>query len=202
MVVGHDPRLSESDTIARYAFFADLYLSPISSKPSERAKYKLAESVFSYLGHITSFRYRLSDYVLTNLCNEALPRPPKDKVVLIPRNAAERGIEDLRAIIKDSQIETIFAMSQQVNFWLQELGSCQAIDEFLEAAEPTQRGIDHDPPFYEPSGDRAFQLICGNRLECEGIPLYPILHVTQWPLKGNVEKAYAKCYESLVSEFK
>lgn len=47
LVIGHDPRLQKSNTIAEYCFFADYFFRPLPKSPSELRKYKLAESLFS-----------------------------------------------------------------------------------------------------------------------------------------------------------
>lgn len=49
LLVGHDPRLQNSNTIANYALFADYYFKPISNIQSEKRKYGLAKSSFEYI---------------------------------------------------------------------------------------------------------------------------------------------------------
>ena len=46
LVIGHDPRLQETATIADYCFFADYYFQPKPEKKNELRKYGLAESLF------------------------------------------------------------------------------------------------------------------------------------------------------------
>ena len=46
LVIGHDPGLQRSSTIADYCFFADYYFRPKPSHASELSKYKLDESLF------------------------------------------------------------------------------------------------------------------------------------------------------------
>ena len=67
LVIGRDPRLQRSDTLARYAFFGDYYFRPVPRQRNELAKYQLAEAVFSYVAHLASHRYTADQTVLTNL---------------------------------------------------------------------------------------------------------------------------------------
>jgi hypothetical protein len=189
--------------MAEAPFFADYYLRPVPAQPSESAKYKLADALFHYVGHITSFRYAASDVVITNLCNSPLPHAPRGKIVLIPIEEARAGVEHLRRILKEAEIQLILAMSEQVNYWLQELGFCEANNEYLKRASPKAKGVNSDPPYYEPKSPGAFRLICGRRhLALEGIPLFPIVHVKNWPLRGAFVKAYGRTYVQMISELK
>jgi hypothetical protein len=180
--------------MAEAPFFADYYLRPVPAQPSESAKYKLAEALFHYVGYLTSFRYAASDVVTTNLCNSPLPHAPRGKIVLIPIEEARSGVEHLQLIL---------AMSEQVNYWLQELGFCEANKEYLKRASPKTKGVNSDPPYYEAKSPGAFRLICGRRhLALEGIPLFPIVHVKNWPLRGAFVKAYGRAYVQLISDLK
>ena len=202
MVIGHDPRLQRSNTQAQYAFFGDYYFRPIPRQRSELAKYRLAEKVFSCAAHMTSHRYTAEQLVLTNLCNKMLPRPPAKRTVLIPQEEAQEGIAAIRDILAHSQVELIFAMSEQVNYWLQRLGFYAPVPEFLRRAEPAPRGLLHEPPYYTPKQGSAFQLICGRRYTVGDAHLVPILHVKNWPLRGRFKRAYAQAYERLINGLK
>ena len=203
LVIGHDPRLRESDTLAQYAFFADLFFRPVPTKRSELAKYGLARAIYAYIGELTSYRYTANQLLLTNLCNVHLPHAPKGRVVLIPEDQAKRGLSDIRGLIDRAKIEVIFAMSEQVNYWLQALGFCVARTDFLQRAEPKPRGRESTSPFYEPKVAKSFQLIAFRRHDTHvGIPLYPIVHVRSWPLRGPFEKAYGRLYSACISELK
>jgi hypothetical protein len=202
MVIGHDPRLRRSNTQAQHAFFGDYYFRPIPRQASERAKYQLAERVFSCAAQLTSHRYTADQLVLTNLCNKMLARPPARHTVLIPQEEAQVGIAAIRDILAHSQVELIFAMSEQVNYWLQRLGFYEAVPEFVRRAEPAARGLTHDPPFFSPRQTGGFQLICGRHYAVGDAQLYPILHVKNWPLRGVFKKAYAQAYDRLINALK
>lgn len=203
LVIGHDPRLQESDTQAVNAFFANYYFKPIPTKKNELAKYELAKAVFDYIYHLTSYKYPAEQLVLTNLCNVGLPHAPKGKTVLIPEAEARAGIIAIRNILSQSKIEIIFAMSTQVNYWLQKLGFYPAISEFLKRAEPKLNGMSHEPPYYEPKGKGPFPLICGKQYSTEdNRSVFPVLHVKNWPLEGSFAKTYSKAYEGCLNTLK
>lgn len=202
LVIGHDPRLQESNTQAEYAFFADYFFRPIPTRKSELAKYHLAEAAFSYIGHLTSYKYPADQLVLTNLCNVGLPHAPAGKMVLIPEQEAQTGINAIHNLLNQSNIEIIFAMSAQVNYWLQKLGFYPSVSDFLNKAEPKPKGISNKPPYYEPQQSKAFQLICGQCYTDGSRKVFPILHVKNWPLRGAFAKAYSKAYENCVNQLK
>ena len=203
LVIGHDPRLRDSDAMAHHAFFADKFFGPIPARRSDLAKYGLASSTYAYIAELTSYRYTASQLLLTNLCNAHLLHAPKGKVVLIPKHLAEQGLADIGRLISLANIEAVFAMSEQVNYWLQALGFCVPHTEFLRRSEPKPRGINSTPPYYEPQAPKAFQLISFRRQETTiGFPLYPIVHVRSWPLRGPFQKAYGRLYSACVSELK
>jgi hypothetical protein len=203
LVIGHDPRLRDSGALAQHALFADLFFQPVPGRASEHAKYELANAVFAYIGELTSYRYTARQLVLTNLCNGHLPHAPKGHVVFIPEKLAAQGLAEIRHLIRKARIELIFAMSEQVNYWLQALGFCTPKGDYLHKSAPKERGMNDKPPFYEPRAPRAFQSIAFRRHETDlGIPLYPIIHVRSWPLKGPFQKAYGRLYSNCVSELK
>ena len=203
LVIGHDPRLRDSDALANHAFFADLFFKPIPARGSELAKYGLAKAIYSYIGELTSYRYTASQMVLTNLCNDHLPHAPKGRVVLIHEAEAKRGLADIRRLISLARFELVFAMSEQVNYWLHALGFCVSRGGFLLKSAPKERGVQHNPPYYEPKEPRAFQSIAYLRHETTaGIPVYPIVHVRSWPLRGPFQKAYGRQYANCISELK
>ena len=96
----------------------------------------------------------------------------------------------------------MFAMSEQVNCWLHRLRFCTLVPEFLRRAEPTPKGLAHQPPYYAPQQSGAFQLICGRRYTVGDAALFPILHVKNWPLRGRFKQAYAAAYERLINSLK
>jgi hypothetical protein len=199
LVIGHDPRLRRSDTRAGYAFFGDYHFRPPPPQKSELRKRELASAVYDYIGYLTSGLYRPEEIILTNLCNQPLPHAPRGKVVYIPEQVAAAGIDDIRQLIASSKAELIFAMSQQVNYWLQALDFYSPIPAYLERAAPAERGRLNQPPYYQPRKDHAFPLICGQLHEAAGCRLFPIPHVRSWPLNGAFSAAYsqplARCAE-------
>ncbi len=195
-VIGHDPRLQNSRTIAEYAFFANYYFE---FPGSMNAKCKLAKSVFDYITYLTAGRYSLDQILLTNLCNTELPRPGNGKTVYISESDAKRGLNEIQNLLSKSSIELIFAMSMQVNYWLQKLKFYPTVSEFLAAAKPSDKGIAHDPPYYKPVLNyKWFVLICGKQYRTnDGRKLIPIHHVKRWP--GAIHsKQYFKNYEECV----
>lgn len=203
LVIGHDPRLKESDTLASCPFFADYYFKPMPTQQSERAKYELAQAVFEYVGHLISYKYSATQIVVSNLCNTGLPHAPKGKTVYIPEIEARKGINAIQDILDRSSVTTIFAMSAQVNYWLQKLTFYPSIPQFVSSAEPKVKGINHNPPYYEPTRGRAFTHICGKRYTTnDGRNIFPILHITNWPLQGRFAKTYGKAYETCIDVLK
>ena len=203
LVVGHDRRLQRSPTEASAPFFADYYLRAVPTQRSELAKYKLAEALFGYIGAITSFRFPLRTVAVTNLCNSSLPPAPAGKTVFIPPEEARAGIDHIRNVLGQAQVQVIFAMSEQVNYWLHELRFCEPNEEFLRRAAPKVKGTQSTTPYYEPSRPGAFRLICGTRhASSEGVCLYPVVHVKNWPLNAIFSRAYSASYARMISELK
>lgn len=197
MVIGHDPGLQKSPTIADYCFFADYYFQPKPSSSRELSKYKLAEALFSYIKDLTGGQFSDDKVLITNLCNEALPKSPGSKTNYIPPEEAEAGLKEIRDLLDDSKVGLIFAMSQQVNYWLQKLGFYNTNTGFLEKAKPTKMGADYMPRYYSPVKSGVFKDICGNKYMADNqYYLFPILHVKNYPLEGNFlayEENYSNC---------
>lgn len=200
LVIGHDPRLRGPDTIAEYCFFADYFFRPIPKNKPELAKYELAQAVFSYVGWLTSYNYLASEFMLTNLCNRALEHAPEGKTVYIPEIDARQGIATVRALLAESQIKLIISMSQQVNFWLQKLGLYFSTTIYLEKSEPKIKGI--EAGYYEPIGKSPFLDICGKKYYVDNIPIFPVLHVKQFPFRGPIKANYEKAHYACISEIK
>jgi len=179
LVIGHDPRLQESNTHANYAFFADYYLRPAPTRRNELAKYRLAEAVYSYISHLTNYQYAADQFVLTNLCNTRLPHAPKGKTVLIPEEEAFAGINAVQDILSESQIEVIFAMSAQVNYWLQKFSFYPAVFEFLDNAKPKPKGIDHKPPYYEPKRSGVFHSFADDAILLMGVGGFSLYFISR-----------------------
>ena len=203
LVIVNDPRLRRSETLAQHAFFADYFFGRIPTKRSELAKYDLARAIYAYVGELTSYGYRASELLVTNLCNAHLPHAPKGRVVLIPIEQARDGLAEVKKLLQKARVEVIFAMSEQVNYWLHALHFCVPRSDFLQRAEPKARGLDSRAPYYEPKIPKAFQQIAFRRHDTEaGIPLYPTVHVRSWPFRGPFLKAYGRLYADCISELK
>jgi hypothetical protein len=152
------------------------------------------------LGWITSYKYTAADYYITNLCNEALVHAPKGKTVLIPDRVAEEGVERLKSNVNQGDFNLILPMSQQVNYWLQHFGFYNSEPDYLKLSEPKDKGIIRK--FYEPIGKAPFLMICGKRYAYHNIPIIPILHVKQFPLKGIIKKNYLPLLHKGIDDIK
>jgi len=198
LLIGHDPRLQKSDDIAGYSLFADYYFSPKPLDPKERRKYGLAEAAFKHIAYVTYDKIKPNEVYITNLCNEALDHAPENKTVYITIEKAKKGIDNIRRILaENSSIEFIFPMSVQVNYWLQKLDFYRSDNDFLENSEPKQKGLDSNPPYYQPLKSGTFKRICGNHYKItEGQQMViPILHPKNFPLRGKFLSAYKDSYE-------
>ena len=190
LVIGHDPKLINSPILTDYALFADYYFKPVPTKLNEKAKYDLAKSLFAYIFLLTNQKHHGDELYITNLCNSPLPSV-KGKIVFIPEDKAQAGLKEIKDILSKSKIELIFAMSEQVNYWLQKLGFYNSYDSFLQKSAPKKRGIEAKGKFYEHTESKAFSLICCKQFIADNkYKLIPILHVKNWPLKGNFKEAY------------
>ena len=205
LVIGHDPRLQESDTQAQYALFADFYFKEKEelNEPGDKAKYGLAKSTFDQILDITNGKIQPDEIYVTNLCNDSLPHAPKGKQVYIPRIKAEVGLANIRNILTNNPtIEYVFPMSLQVNYWLQKIGLYDSQTDFVTLSEPVEDGLNNDPPYFQPRRNRTFLLICGNvyLVKDGNQKIIPILHTKQYPLTKRTQ-AYGPAYERIRSYF-
>jgi len=203
LLIGHDPRLQQSDTQAEYVLFANYYFDKTIKDRSFKSKYGLAASAFNQIIHITNGKIKPEEIYITNLCNSALPHAPKGKTVLISEDKAKEGFEYIRRIIAENlSVEYVFPMSLQVNYWLQYLGLYYSSDDFVEKSTPKTKGIQNAPPYYEPKEKNTFLLICGNKYQVkEATPsLIPILHAKCFPLNKQF-RAYVPAYERIRNYF-
>lgn len=204
LVIGHDPRLQKSDTIAEYVLFADYYFREIPKNNSEKRKYELAKSTFEHIEYLTKGNFYPENIYLTNLCNSALEHAPKVKTVLIHKDKAESGLLNIEKILSDnSTIEYIFPMSLQVNYWLQKLNFYSSNDEFLKFSEPKENGIKSIPPYFQPKKPKTFTMICGKAFSINNgkQKVVPILHTKNFPLKGKFLEAYERAYNEIRKMF-
>jgi hypothetical protein len=204
LVIGHDPRLKNSDTIAQYALFADYYFKEVPTNTSEKRKYGLAKATFDLIKYLTINKVKPETIYITNLCNESLPHAPKNRMVYIPFEKAKEGIENIKKILRENpSIEYLFPMSLQVNYWLQKLGFYTSNNEFLNLTEPHEKGLLHNPQYFKPKKDRTFLLICGNiysQIDSHH-KILPILHSIQFPLNSNTLPSYGPAYEKIKDYF-
>lgn len=207
LLIGHDPRLQESKTIAQYALFADYYFKEEQKAVSEKKKQKFARNSINNILELTKNKFRAENIYVTNLCNDELPKDDsiKGKTVFIPRDKAKKGVEHINDILaKNPSIEYVFAMSQQVNYWLQELGLYPQQPGFIEKAMPKDKGVKNNPPYYEAKKGRAFLEICGKSYKINGSKqtIIPILHIKSYSLIIGRYPEYKKCYDNLKKTFK
>lgn len=204
LLIGHDPRLQNSDTQAEFVLFANYFFDDTIKDRTFKSKYGLAASAFNQITHISNGKIKPEETYVTNLCNSALPHAPKSKTVYIPEDKAVEGIENIKRIIEENpSIEYIFPMSLQVNFWLQKLGLYYSSDEFVENSTPKTKGIQNEPPYYEPKEKSPFLMICGNKYQVTGgtQTVIPILHAKCFPLNKQF-RAYEPAYVRIKNYFK
>jgi hypothetical protein len=189
LIIGHDPLLQKSDAHAGKAFFFE-YLekdSPPPTNKSEARKYGLARAVCDYVKDLAGRPIPLDQLYVTNLCNEYLERPETHGIVLIPEEQAERGLKEIRAIIPQAKFRLILPMSLQTFYHLCHLGfldeANERISRFIKEAQPSRRKADQG--VYFSRGEAPFLEVCGGLYHHRGIPLVPVMHVKQWPLKGR-----------------
>jgi hypothetical protein len=205
LLIGHDPRLQKSDTEAKYVLFANYFFEEIPKPISEKQKYGLAKSTFDYIAYLTLNKFKPENIYITNLCNDALVHAPKGRTVLIPKDKAEKGLNNINKILlKNQSIEYIFPMSLQVNYWLQKLDFYNSNDDFLKLSEPKEKGLKNNPPYFEVQTKRTFQMICGKEFSINNgkHKVIPILHVKNYPLKGRFLDAYGDKYKETINIFK
>lgn len=203
LLIGHDPRLKASDTIAEFSLFANYYFESKSKDRSYKSKLGLAASVFNQITDITNGNIKPEEIYVTNLCNLALPRALDGKTVYIPEDKALEGYENIKRILSENPtIKYIFPMSLQVNYWLQMLGLYDSENSFKEFSAPKPVGVENSSPYYEATKRRAFLMICGNRYKVtdSNQVVIPILHAKCYPLNERF-KAYKPAYDRISSYF-
>ncbi len=192
LVVGHDPRLQNSQAEADTAFFFDYLARPPSNQGSERAKRELAQATWDYVSHLAGRPVPLERLWVTNLCNEFLERPGRG-TVLIPRPAAERGLKQIEAALRAGRFQALVSLSQQVFYWLCELGFIdEQGDERLVRYRQEARPADRQAALglYVAVGARRapFLAVCGQTFSHQGLPVIPVVHIKMWPLKPRARR--------------
>jgi hypothetical protein len=203
LVIGHDPRLQNSLAEAEKAFFFE-HLEKYSSRPTfgpDARKYDLAHAVWDYVNELAGRCIPLEQLFVTNLCNEFLPSSQGNGTVLIPDKLAERGVYEISQIISHGNFRLILPMSVQVFYHLCLLSFLDEKDEtslsFIHKACPVDRMVDRG--IYATTGIAPFLDVCGKLFHHRGIPLVPIVHIKQWPIKARFVR-YTKPMESAKRE--
>lgn len=188
LVIGHDPQLVNSATIAEYCFFADYYMDKYKEiKPtdiSEKKKYYFARALYLYINNLTNHKYKNDEIYITNLCNNEINRNTSG-TIYIPENEAKEGLIQIKYLLDNSKIEKVFAQSMQVNYWLQKLGLYSSNDNYIKLSEPIESFALNGEyvPYYIKQGNISspFYKICGNEFNVGNkAKLYPIIHVKQY----------------------
>ncbi len=187
LVIGHDPRLQRSQAEASVAFFLDYLDCPRPTWPPEARKYDLAKALWDYIGELAGRTIPLAELYVTNLCNEFLEHAPDSGTVLIPDDKAQRGVEEIAQTAAAGKFKVILPMAVQPFYHLCRLGfldeDSELVRQFLAGACPrpdkAAQGV------YVQSGKAPFLAVCGQRFHHQGVPVVPIVHVKQWPLKGR-----------------
>jgi len=187
LVIGHDPRLQGSMAEAEYAFFFD-YLKKFDKCPtygSEKNKYGLAKAVWDYINELADQHLALDAFYVTNLCNEFLPPSQGRGTVLIPDDLAQQGVEAICKIIEQGDFSIIVPMAMQTFYHLchQEFldENDKRVQMYIDKACPIPSKVEQG--IYGATGKAPFLDVCGQRFHHDEIPLVPILHVKQWPIR-------------------
>ena len=113
---------------------------------------------------------------------------------------AHKGVEHIKWILQQNpEIEVIFALSQQTNYWLQKSGFAETDELFLKGAEPRRTGLQDTMPYYQPVNPKAFNDICAKLRYVNDyrIKLFPLLPLRDSPLRGDNIDRFAKVYSEI-----
>jgi hypothetical protein len=203
LLIGHDPRLQHSLAEAEKAFFFE-YLEKYQYRPTygpDARKYDLAHAVWDYVNDLADRCIPLEQLFVTNLCNEFLPPSQGRGIVLISDHLAERGVSEIRKNVSHGNFRLILPMSVQVLYHLCRLGFLDEEEEtiltFTHKARPVTSKLEQG--VYKSTGTAPFLEMCGRLFHHRDIPLIPIVHVKQWPLKKRFVR-YTEPMESAKRE--
>ena len=70
LVVGEDSNLQWSETVAKYAMFADYYFRNFPEDHGERSRNVESRNLFDYIMELTGHQLTPEDVYITNLCND------------------------------------------------------------------------------------------------------------------------------------
>lgn len=198
-VIGHDPRLKNSDVEAKYVFFLDLLESSPPGGGPQKAKYNLACSVIEYVMRLTSWRFSINEMYFTNLCNEFLPYAPKGYTVLISNEVADRGIQEIENAIESGAPKLIIPMSLQVFYHMVRTnfvtGDKEKLSAFIEKAIPREKW--RNLGAYKESGAVPFLDVCGVVYYHNEVPVIPVLHVKSWS-RVNAKNRYRQLMNNAI----
>ena len=190
LVIGHDPRLQRSRAEAEVVFFFDYLTRARPAARAEAKKYELAEAVQKYVSELAGREVSLAELYVTNLCNELLAHIPNSGTVLIPDEQAQRGVEEINQIVAASRFKVILPMSLQTFYqlchWRFIDETSEVLTQFIQAARPAPKKAKLG--LYQQSGQAPFLTVCGQRFHHQGVPVIPILHVKQWPLRPRMQR--------------
>jgi len=190
LVIGHDPRLRNSQAEAEHAFFLDYLSRPRPGRASEARKYDLARALLGYICDLGGQEIPLQSLYVTNLCNVFLPPTHGRGTVLIPDDQAIKGMEEIGQIISQGSFRLIIPLSLQVSYHLGRMGFFDETDErvrnFVCQARPSPKKADQG--VYVPVGVAPFLEICGQRFHHHHTPIVPVLHIKQWPLQPQMTR--------------
>lgn len=79
LVVGEDSNLQWSETVAKYAMFADYYFRNFPEDHGERSRNVESRNLFDYIMELTDHQLTPEDVYITNLCNDEVEAAPKGK---------------------------------------------------------------------------------------------------------------------------
>jgi hypothetical protein len=188
LIIGHDPRLQRSHARADVAFFFDYLTCPRPKSHPEVRKYNLAQAVWDYINELAGYNVPLAELYVTNLCNEFLAHTPGSGTVLIPDDQAQRGVKQITQIAADGHFKVILPMAVQPFYHLCRLGfideDTELMRRFVAGARP--RASKAEQGIYVQTGRAPFLAVCGRRFHHRGVPIVPIVHVKQWPLKARM----------------
>lgn len=205
LVVGEDSNLQWSETVAKYAMFADYYFRGFPEDHGERSRNVESRNLFDYVMRLTVKQVTPEEVYVTNLCNDDVEPAPKGKRTFIPEEKALKGIEHIKWILSENpSIRCVLAMSLQTNYWLQKAGFYEADAAFLKAAEPRRTGMESIEPFYQPVDGKAFTGVCGTIHDATDFPVkvIPILPVKDYPLTDQNKDRYGEALEGVRKYFK
>lgn len=193
LLIGDNPTLQWSDEIIDYAMFLDYYFRERPYDLGERSRYAQAKATFEMVEQISGGRYKPEDVYGTDFSKELLERPPKGKKILLPPNDAARQAERVRGILRDNpSIEMVYVISSQVAYLLAYAGFFEAPQGFVTGASARNKGVQNEPPFYQPVDPNAFAEVCFKVFEVtgfQGISVMPIVPLNDFPLQGaNLQK--------------